>query len=68
MPRSNAQRIVMVIWCHALWCGECKQVRPATDAMTQELGGRREKGPLVQVNIEEATAVCDGYGNSDVSF
>lgn len=67
LERTEGGNSVLVVWCHALWCGECKQIRPAIDAMTQTLG--EEEGILwYMMNIEEATDVCDEYGISDVSY
>ncbi|KAJ9603913.1 hypothetical protein H2200_011435 [Cladophialophora chaetospira] len=61
---TEEDKRLLVVWCHATWCGECKQIKPTIDAMTQELGEDRSVY-WFKMNIEEATAVCDEYGISD---
>lgn len=66
LERTEDGKSVLVVWCHAVWCGECKAVRPAIDEMTQTLG--ENKNVLwYKMNIEEAEGVCDEYGIIDVS-
>ena len=67
VERTEDHQSVLVIWFYAVWCGDCQQVRPAIDTMTQELG--EDKHVLwYKMDIEEATGVCDEYGITDVSL
>lgn len=66
LERTEDGKSLLVVWCHAVWCGECKMLKPVIDAMTQTLGEDRNV-LWYKMNIEEAEAVCDEYGISDVS-
>ncbi len=43
----------------AEWCGPCKQIAPALEELSQELGG---KVTIAKVNIEESPTTPSRYG------
>ena len=49
--------ILIDFW--AEWCGPCKQIAPALEELSQELGG---KVPIAKVNIDENPQTPGKYG------
>ena len=54
----QAERPVLVdFW--AEWCGPCKQIAPALEQLSEELG---EKVTIAKLNIEESPTTPSRYG------
>lgn len=49
--------VVVDFW--APWCGPCRMIAPALDAISAELG---EKVKIVKVNVDENPKIASSYG------
>lgn len=45
-----------VVYCHAEWCGPCRQLGPLLERLVQETAGKLE---LVKVDVDRASTVAD---------
>jgi thioredoxin 1 len=49
--------VVVDFW--APWCGPCRMIAPALDAISAEMG---EKVKIVKVNVDENPKIASNYG------
>jgi thioredoxin 1 len=54
---GSSKPVLVDFW--AEWCGPCKQISPALDELSKELGAKIE---VVKLNIDENPKVPDKYG------
>ncbi|GJQ10053.1 hypothetical protein GpartN1_g4811.t1 [Galdieria partita] len=45
-----------VVYCHAEWCGPCRQLGPLLERLMEETQGKVE---LVKVDVDQASSVAD---------
>ena len=57
VERSKTVPVVVDLW--AEWCGPCKQIAPALEQLSDELGG---KVTIAKLNIEESPTTPSRYG------
>ncbi|WP_439572400.1 thioredoxin [Phreatobacter sp.] len=54
---NSAAPVVVDFW--APWCGPCRTIAPALDAISAEMG---DKVKIVKVNVDENPKIASNYG------
>lgn len=58
---ASSKPVLVDFW--AAWCGPCRLVAPAIEAVSQNVGGQAKVGKL---NVDEHPQIADRYGISSI--
>lgn len=59
---ASEQRLI-IMDCHALWCGPCKRIAPEIEGLEREYNG---EVVVVKVDIDECDDIADEFGISSL--